>query len=167
MSVTISSFMFIDGIPSFAACKQIIKKCGPLLPFLSLSLSLVFFLLYLCGSLRLKVFCVLVKYWLKLSGGLRWCSVSAGRLLRFICTDQSERPAARLTSLPSSFDSLFWCARAPQRNECRTPHTVGFCQQTTPSDTVVRTFDLQTKQLQLKTKVVVKRVRNLVHSFYK
>ncbi len=117
MSVTISNFMFIDGIPSFAACKQINKEIWYFIPYASFLACSSF---CICAALwHRKSFVCWWGEWLKLSGclWLRCCSVRAWRLLRFIRTDQSERSAATLTSPPSSFDCLFWCARAPQRSE--------------------------------------------------
>ncbi len=136
MSVTISNFMFIDGIPSFAACKQINKEIWYFIPYASFLACSSF---CICAALwDRKSFVCWWGEWLKLSGclWLRCCSVRAWRLLRFIRTDQSERSAATLTSPPSSFDCLFWCARAPSEkwtNAEERRRTVRLCQQTMPS----------------------------------
>ncbi len=112
------------AFPLLQLVTQINKEMLSFIPYVSFLSRLSFFCI--CAALwDWKSFVCWWGDWLKLSGclWLRCCSVSAWRLLRFIRTDQSERSAATLTSSPSSFDCLFWRARAPQRSDCerRTP----------------------------------------------
>jgi len=139
MSVNISNFMFIDGIPSFAACKQINKKWV----FYSLFSLLLSFPVVCTALWGLKYFvCVgevltqthRLSDWDAALRAHEGCSGSS------TLTNQSARPPHWRHRLIHLILYLFWsilmCSpHALLRSERRTGRrtTVRFCQQTTPS----------------------------------